>query len=444
MSATCDRAQIRRKARDLFDGLDGRRSATDVVFELKELCGLHRSAVRESGRSEEAVRRLGGVVREFAEEVSRLVPGGLVDRLGRELGETLAAAFRRTEAERDAELREQLLIDMWALVEVDFDRGRTEFVSHLGETFCRETTPEERDVVTDWFRERLEVADVESEEGHLIGHWMLEYVGDRLSDDEVDAVCRESGQYGRLVERSLEAGRLDEAVNWVREAPNGRLVELCRAFREHDRWPALVEADVLPHPERASIPAEATRDVAAMLLEAGAAERAIPWIRRALRIGRLGSTLRELRQKAEEAGSYDAEVERVMFEKSREWAPEVVFEVRLEFGELGRAVEVWEEEQSQWHADEHRRAGDTLLETAKRSEATEIAVAVATAQADILVARRGRDQYADACEYLGELRRFLERDGGPMDWDMVIEAYRERMDRLPAFRDEAEAAGLVS
>lgn len=447
MSGEFDRSTSRRKARDLFDGLAGRRSATDVAFELKEICGLHRTAVGASERSGKALRRLGGVVREFAAQVPRLESAGLAERLGRELADTLAVAFRRTAPGRDSDLRMQLLADMWSLVEVELERGRSEFPSHLRGTFCHDTTAGERDEVVGWFRERLEAAesgDPGSEARRLVGHWMLEYVGEELDDDEFDAVCRETGQNVRLVRRALDAGHDDDAVDWVREAPEGHIADLCRVFHDRDRLGRLVEADALPHPERASISGGATRDVAVMLLEAEASCRAIRWMRRALRIMPLETTLQELRETAEAAGVYGADVERALFEKPREWAPEVTFEVRLEFGELGRALEVWEEDDEQWHADDHRRAGDRLLEAAESRGSGEIAVAVGTAQADILIERRGRDRYADACEYLARARRLVEAAEMPLEWEMLLEEYRERLDGLPAFRDEAEAAGLLS
>jgi hypothetical protein len=264
------------------------------------------------------------------------------------------------------------------------------------------------------------------------------------ADSDRTTVCRETDQYVRLTRRALEAGRDDDAVSRVREAPEDYIAELCRVFHERGRLGRLVEAGVLPHPERAKIPGDATREVAVMLLEAGFSERAIRWIRRALRIAPLGVTLRELRETAEAVGVYGADVERALFEKPREWAPEVAFEVRLEFDELGRALEVWQEERVQWRADDHRRAGDRLFEAAEERGSTEIAVAVATSQADILIERRGRDRYAEACEYLAAARRLVEADAVPLEWEMLLGEYCERLDRLPAFRDEAEAAGLVS
>lgn len=417
----------------------------DVAFELKEICGLHRSAVGSTGRSEEAILRLGGAVREFVAQLSRLQHAGVADALGRELADTLAVAFRRTHPERDPELRSQLLGDMWALVEVDLGRERDRWVAHLCDTFRDATTASERETVRSRFRNALRRFDgAESEESaRLAGHWMLEYVGRDLSEEEIDAICRETGQYVRLAERALERGRVDRALERATEAPAGRIADLCRVFRDADRLPDLVEAGLLPNPDRASLSPDETRELAVMLLEAGVVERALSWARAALRDDRPDTTLRALRRAAQEAGTYGPRLERTLLEGLARRAPEVVLDYHLEFGDLGEAFDVWDDN-DHWADGERSRAAKRLLEAAESVGAVDVTVAVATRRADELVERRGRDNYAEACEYLAAARRVVEAEDGPWEWEMLIGEYEERLDRLPAFRDEAMKAGLVS
>lgn len=445
MSADFDRTTVRRKVRDLFDALDGQRSATDVAFELKEICGLHRSAVVSGGRSEEAILRLGGAVREFVAQLPRVQYAGIADALGRELADTLAVAFRRTHPERDAALRSQLVDDLWALVEVDLKRERDGWVAHLCDTFRDATTASERDTVRRRFREKLRSFDgaESSDPRRLVGDWMLEYVGRDLSDEEIDAICRETGQYVRLAERTLERGRVERALEWGAEAPAGRIADLCRAFRDADRLPALVEAGLLPDPDRASLSPDETRELAVLLLEAGVVERALSWARAALRNHQPDTTLRALRRAAREAGTYGPRLERTLLEGLERRAPEVVLDYHLEFGDLGEAFDVWDDD-DHWADGERSRAAKRLLEAAESVGAVDVTVAVATRRADELVERRGRDNYEVACEYLAAARRVVENDDGPWEWEMLIGEYEERLDRLPAFRDEAMKAGLVS
>ena len=58
--------------------------------------------------------------------------------------------------------------------------------------------------------------------------------------------------------------------------------------------------------------------------------------------------------------------------------------------------------------------------------------------------RKARDILADACKYLSVARDVVGSSEVPLQWETVVAQYEERLERLPAFRDEAQKAGLLT
>jgi uncharacterized Zn finger protein len=63
-------------------------------------------------------------------------------------------------------------------------------------------------------------------------------------------------------------------------------------------------------------------------------------------------------------------------------------------------------------------------------------------EAERLIGQRGREQYRQACGFLGRMKRLWERVGEGAAWDEYLSDLRERTRPLRALREELAAAGL--
>jgi uncharacterized Zn finger protein len=59
-----------------------------------------------------------------------------------------------------------------------------------------------------------------------------------------------------------------------------------------------------------------------------------------------------------------------------------------------------------------------------------------------LIDKRGRDNYAEAANYLKVVKRLYKQLGRQEDWQSILVSLRQENRMLPAFQDEMRKAGL--
>lgn len=438
------RAGTKRKARHILASRRnaGQYSRRERLLKLAGIGGGHGGSER-SPRELQRIGALGQVLGERAREHGLSRP---VDSLRRELGEVLAKGFRRTDPDDDRELRSILLRDLWVVVQPDFRHTLSGYANYFAETFRDRTTEAERTAVCDWFKARLQQAEDAGESAdvlHALAHWMLEYVGGVLSDGEFEHICRQTGQFVELVGRKLDLGEPGAAIQTAKQAPPENAKPLCFAFYNRGELGVLAHSDALPDPEDPGIQPEAPLHVALMHLDRGLLDGALPWVRAVVQDDPDAEVLIELREVAQRGGVYGERLEEELLAGLAQRQPHAVLDFHLEFDEPADAVHIWEQAE-RWPNARWHDAGEQLLEAAEEAGESDLVLAVATARADALIEQRGRENYRAACAQLVAARKAVESSNLLLDWDELFSEYEDRLEKLPALRDEAQQAGLTT
>jgi uncharacterized Zn finger protein len=109
-------------------------------------------------------------------------------------------------------------------------------------------------------------------------------------------------------------------------------------------------------------------------------------------------------------------------------------------GEIDRALETLER-----YSRQHRWGRNTVaLRVARAAEESRPrdAIRLYLEEVERLIAGRGRGNYAEAANYLLQVRAAYGQMGEEEAWQALIASLREKNRRLPAMQDEFDEAGL--
>jgi uncharacterized Zn finger protein len=405
----------------------------------------------EQEHTEEAIETLRLVIDETCEHYETMpdVDGDLgivLDDASQRLGQIM-------EDLADESLRDGILRTLYDLYVLDLRMGGIDIGYTAGTILANDTTPEERERVADWVRQRMERARARAEKASHSGrrwhqNWQREALGGfllKLGDVDVDDetyldICRASGRLDDLVTRLLELGRTDDAVEALREdASDYDLVNLAPTFAEHDA-------------------AEALRALADARLSDDSDRRLVAW----------------LRDQAREAGDLDRALDltrRLFWERSTYHADTDTYE---ELREIARTLGCWDDERGLVH-DHYRRKSshadlarlhlidgdvDAALESlqqvsghptslrlkvarAAEDARPDDAIAIYTEEASRRIEARGRDNYQEAARHLARVKAILTEAGREDEWEGVRDEIEDVTRRLPAARDELGKADVL-
>jgi len=443
MSANTNRNHVERHIQKFLESRGsgvGPREWADLQQDVDRLCGVTEP---HTDAGAPVLLNLGAVARTAAQYATDHHNHQLADDLAIHATGRIHTILEFSNWEIPDDARPTLLEDLWVIVEYDLRHGRSRFPHEFDTLFTDVLTENERDTAIDkckqFFREfdhvslpdrRLEVA----------GNWFVECFGGRLSDEKIRRICAQIGQRHLAVTRYLEAGDLDTALSVADAAHPAHTASICDDFAEHGSLAELVEADAIPDPAGKQIPTRRLTPVALTLLESGHPAKAVPWIQIAVRHAPLQQTLRRIRTVAEAADAYTEEVETALLQEPRQHWPLALFNFLVTSQDVHEAFELWEDHDFD-SPNQRLNAGHQLLDHIPSETAPELRVQVATRLADLHIEQRGRDHYNQACECLATANDATDRI--PTNWPTVIDAYSDRLDNLPAFRDEAQRAGLL-
>lgn len=343
-------------------------------------------------------------------------------------------------AEEDAARRDIILRTLFEAYRWDTEYGGVGIGDEAADIILSHASSEERHQVAQWVREVLPQGDAwdETYRRRVYGNFLLSLQEEWLDDGAFLALCRETGQWGLLVDRLLSLGRVKEAAAASHQASDYELLSLADIFVRHDLGDL---ADELVR--------ERSKD--------SEDSRLLVWLRgRAKERGDLEEALsleETLFWQRPSLKAYQAV--RALARQVKRWSclREIIVERLLDKGECSLLTEIYLDEsqidlalemlpkvrERRWYWKD-----SLVLEVAQAAEDSRprAAIGLYVERIERLIAARGRDNYNTAATYLQRVRDLYHRLGESDTWQTLITRLREDNRRLRALQDELNKAGL--
>jgi len=121
----------------------------------------------------------------------------------------------------------------------------------------------------------------------------------------------------------------------------------------------------------------------------------------------------------------------------------LLVEIFLEEGEIDHALEALEQARiTPHHFWEFPPSLELEVARAVEISRPEPAIQLYMDRIKSLIVRRGRENYAEACNYLKVIQGLYKRLGRKEDWQSLLTKLQQENRMLPAFQDELKKAGL--
>lgn len=353
--------------------------------------------------------------------------------LAHECAEALTASLGHLAP--DSPARIEVLTTLVDLYRADVLLGSLVQGVDLGAVLSHRTNATERQSLTDRILAMLPAVDSPAAR-RVLGGLLLEWAGEELDEAHRFDLCRQTGRVFDLVRRLVQSGRFDEIAEESRRADDAELVKIADLLARA-RHGALAQQLV---EERA---ARTDRTVLRQWLDryrGQHAERqaALEWTEKLFRLQPTLAAYRQLRGMARQLGHWDQLHGDMLAFLEQSGRLGLLARIHLEEHDIDRALELV---QSGGPAAQTSLAV-RVAKAAERSRPLE-ALEVYRQVAEGLIARRGRDNYAQACRHLRRVRTLIERTGELRDWKSYLERLRSEHRPLRALHDELDAAGLA-
>ena len=294
-------------------------------------------------------------------------------------------------------------------------------------------TAEEKRQVVARLREALPGAEA-WQRSYLAG--LILDLDEDLDDDAWLALCREGGLIRDEVDRLVERGRLQEALDAIGRAEDHQVPDLADVLVAHghgDRAEQLVRAR----------------------MGEGGHSRGREWLRKRLRerndfAGLLEMALedvqpwpslhayRQVRDLARQTGQWEQVRPRLMRQFQGEPQREARIEIALEEGDPETALRELRAGKGRAVSTELAARVARAIEEGRPRDALELH----RRNAEALIEYRHREAYRSACQVLLRVRDLYERLNDAGGWKAYGEQLRQKYRALRAFKEEWEAAGL--
>lgn len=328
------------------------------------------------------------------------------------------------------------LFDIYAS---NLDAGGYGIGEEVPDILAEQTTPEERRMAVAWVRELTQSKQDWTRRD--AGELLLRLLGSELDDEQYIRICRETGQLPRLVTHLSVRGEIDRAVAEARQAGWAELLPLADIMRAH------------------GYSEQAERLVRERNADRGIVGQFNTWLRdRAQERGDLAeiqqlneaifwqqpnrSAYETLRAIAQQRGAWESLRPVILKRLQRQKLYPLLTEIHLKAGELAEALAF-----AKYLPVISGFGSDPLPVQVAHVAAAQYpqeALAIYRAVVDALIKLRGRDYYAQAARYLGQMReiyRFIKDESA---WTALITSVRQEHRQLRALREELDRAKLYS
>lgn len=433
-------AVIRRQVSHAFGGSDYEWSGRDLfeaARDLDELLNLAGQYLEQADHNNAAM-----IYQVVAEEILRhedLVTGDESDRLGELVDDCVEGLGDCLESINDTNMRQDILQVMFNVYLWDIKMGGVVIGDNVPEILLENATTQEKELLAGWIQsELLAMSDWGRE---VSGGLLLDLQAEKLDDESFLEICRQTGRLKDLVERLLQIGRLDEAISETEKAGDYHLITLADIFVQHGHGSL---AEQLVH--NRSVSSHDTRLTTWLkdyAIQQGDLSKALElatrlfWLRPSL------TDYLEMKKLAIQIDQW-TELRIEMLDKlSQNKQFSLLVEIYLEDAEIDLALDTLEKARTtaryRW---EYPYSLEIAVAKAAEESRPEQAIQLYLDRIKSLIDRRGRDNYAEAANYLKVVLGLYKRLGRQEDWYSLIASLRQENRNLPAFHDELKKAGL--
>ena len=450
VAAPVDPAAIRHQLQGILGALSGEgyydwHELENISTQLSFLVETG-DAYAQAGEWESAVTVYDMVMRAILEVYPDLhdsdgIIAMVVDECAAGLGRCLAQVT-------DQALREKTLASLFRVYCFDVEIGDRGIGAETVDILLEQTTPEERQRVAGWVEEAIQEAGRSKDKywsqwrRQTFGGFLLALQGDQMDDEAFLALCRRTERHGDLVAKLLELGRVEEAREVAQAASDYALMGLADIFwaQGHRELAEELVRERLPQTQDMRLlawlaqRAEERQDLAQALKY----QEEIFFRRPSL------EGYRRIRELAQRLDAWEDVAPELLSRLVRTNNFAVLTRIFLEEGEVEQAIEALA------YLRKHQRYGygwdggslDLQVAEAAEKEFPQEAIRIYLAQAEELIAARGRQNYAAAARYLSRIRDLYRRLGQEDAWQALITRIREENKTLRALKDELQKANL--
>lgn len=265
------------------------------------------------------------------------------------------------------------------------------------------------------------------------GRFLINLQTQSLSDEEYIALCRRTGQFQALIERLLQLERVQEAITDSQAASDYELLALADLFVAHGH--SKVAEEIIW--ERTGTSKDTRLDgwLKKQAMESGDWQKALKYAENQFWARPTVEGYGELKTMAEQLGNWPSSQKEIMTRLTQKGEYELLTRIYLLENDVETALET---------LPKVRFGGNLAIEVAKAAEETHPRQSLNLYQQKVerLITARGRDNYAQAAEYLKRVQTLYMQTDQLEDWGGYIQVIRNQKPRLPALLDELKRVGL--
>lgn len=344
-------------------------------------------------------------------------------------------------------LRQQWLHTLWHLIITDIQSGGYFDTQDAETVLIYRTTAEEWQEIEKQIRARLEEGVKEWHRRRLLG-MLRERYAQEGREAEITELVMEYGSATQRINHLLQVERWEEAMQVALEELSFEsvdyVVQHLQELGKHEEAVRLVEHFVSQASERN------LHHIPRLYEAVGQVDRAAEAQKRYLLARPTLTNYQSLRQLCETLGTWQQEQESVLRELEEQGHFDVLTEIAVEEGDARRALEMFRKIEARQGGDRRVSGFYTHYVEPLRSRVAKLAekdypqeaIQLYQKDVDLLIAHRGRTNYAMAAQLLTRVRWLYSRLKREDEWQQYIAHLRAEHFRLPALQDELNQAGL--
>lgn len=365
------------------------------------------------------------------------------------LGECLVSEYE------DLAARKKIIETIFAIYRSDVDHGGYGFTEDIPPELLQHTSAEEKRTAAEWVHAALsEIQGTDhSADWHRkrYGGLLLALEAEVLDDEVFLRIGRETKRIYEVVDRLLERGRVDAAVEDAKQGEGWQVVKLADLFVQYGQDAAVerLMLELSRQTYHTYIPEWLKNHYLAKNNTASALEVAELIFRK--QPGLEG--YQEIRELATQLGIWETKRGELLALLDTKEQTYVLAEVALDEGEIEKALELLKVAKSHTHNQSHSYRltynndyGYYSLALKAAGAAEEIqphaSIEIYQQYIDHLIALRGRGNYEAACTYLAKTRALYEKLAENEAWMRYITTLREKNRSLRALKEELASEGL--
>jgi tetratricopeptide (TPR) repeat protein len=358
--------------------------------------------------------------------------GELVDTCVEGLGDCL-------ESIQDTNKRQEILKAILNVYLWDIRIGGVGIGDSAPEILLENATTQEKELLAGLIRSALPGIQKWGQE--TLGGLLLDLQAEELDDEAFLEICRQTGRLIDLVNRLLQLSRLDESVRETEKAKDYQLPALADLFVQHGHGS---RAERIMHARFETSQDDRLIDwLKGYAIQQGDYPKALEWAKQLFLSRHSKTEYLEMKNLAIPINQWPS-----LRTEMIDWLTDhqhfsVLTEIYLEEKEIDLALEALEKTKVltryRW---EYPHSLEIIVAKAADETRPEHAIQLYMDRIKRLIERRGRDNYAEAANYLKVVQGIYKRLEQQEHWQSLIASLRQENRNLPAFQDELKKAKL--